>query len=275
MPDMFVPEERWSPRAWGPNHRNTVAIHRKHGLEEADYGFWGFSPASKPRGGYREYGVDAIGLNQDGYFSDVEKTNFDKGFGSFRPGNEPEADVRRRGGHTARPVPGHAPRAAAGVRQPGQAHPRSRRVRRGRILRRHRGEVGHRGQALPVAGPGDGDGFDRQRLRPQGSVATSPSATSSAGSSRCWRWSASRCSRHSLLATGGTGLPLGWRDDHRRRSDALRGSHLRGGPPRARSDPPTDPGGPAGRGQAVEPGAGRGGPGRGRLDRRGARRLDR
>ena len=90
MPDMFVPEERWAPRSWGPNHRNTVAIHRKHGLEEAGYGFWGFSPASEPGGGYREYGVDAIGLNPDGYFSDAEKTNFDKGFGSFRPGENPK-----------------------------------------------------------------------------------------------------------------------------------------------------------------------------------------
>ena len=89
MPDMFVPEEKWSPHAWGPNHRNTVAIHRLHGLEEADYGFWGFSPSSQPGGGYREYGVDAIGLNPDGYFSDVEKTNFDKGFGTFRAGLNP------------------------------------------------------------------------------------------------------------------------------------------------------------------------------------------
>jgi hypothetical protein len=90
MPNMFVPEERWSPHAWGPNHRNTVAIHRKHGLEEARYGFWGFSPSSQPGGGYREYGVDAIGLNPDGYFSDVKKTNFDKGFGSIRPGENPK-----------------------------------------------------------------------------------------------------------------------------------------------------------------------------------------
>ena len=89
MPDMFVPEERWSPHAWGPNHHNTVAIQRKHGLEEAGYGFWGFSPSSQPGGGYREYGVDAIGLNPEGYFSDVEKTNFDKGFGPYRAGANP------------------------------------------------------------------------------------------------------------------------------------------------------------------------------------------
>jgi hypothetical protein len=90
MPNVFVPEERWAPRSWGPNHRNTVAIHRKHGLEEAGYGFWGFSPSSEPGGGYREYGVDAIGLNPEGYFSDVEKTNFDKGFGPFRAGTNPK-----------------------------------------------------------------------------------------------------------------------------------------------------------------------------------------
>lgn len=89
MPNMFVPEERWSPHAWGPNHRNTVAIQRKHGLEEAKYGFWGFSPASNPKGGYREYGVDALGLNETGYCSDVESTNFDKGFGTVRPATNP------------------------------------------------------------------------------------------------------------------------------------------------------------------------------------------
>ena len=34
---------------------------------DADYGYWGFSPASDPLGGYREYGVDAIGHDTDGY----------------------------------------------------------------------------------------------------------------------------------------------------------------------------------------------------------------
>ena len=63
MPNMFVPEERWAPNAWGINHPLTVRAHREHGLYDAEYGYWGFSPASDPMifNGYREYGVDAIG----------------------------------------------------------------------------------------------------------------------------------------------------------------------------------------------------------------------
>ena len=86
MPAMFVPEETWAPRSWGVNHPLTVRAHREHGLEEAKYGYWGFSPSSEPGGGYREYGVDAIGLNPDGYLSDAEKTDFDRGYDGCRVG---------------------------------------------------------------------------------------------------------------------------------------------------------------------------------------------
>ena len=91
MPNVFVPEERWAPHSWGVNHPLMVRAHREHGLDEAKYGFWGFSPASDPtlHPGYREYGVDAVGLNPDGYFSDVEKTNVDAGFGDCRVGTNP------------------------------------------------------------------------------------------------------------------------------------------------------------------------------------------
>ena len=89
MPAMFVPEEKWAPRSWGVNHRLTVRAHREHGLDDAGYGYWGFSPASQPGGGYREYGVDAIGLNPDGYLSDVEKTNYDAGYGTCREAKNP------------------------------------------------------------------------------------------------------------------------------------------------------------------------------------------
>jgi len=91
MPDVFVPEASWAPRSWGINHRLTVRAHREHGLDEAGYGFWGFSPASDPseRRGYREFGVDAIGLNPDGYFSDLEKTNYDVGYTGGRAGTNP------------------------------------------------------------------------------------------------------------------------------------------------------------------------------------------
>lgn len=89
MPDVFVPEERWAPRSWGRNHPLHVRAQREHGLLEADYGFWGFSPCSNPAGGYREYGVDALGLNPDGYFSDQQSTNYDPGYGDCRPATNP------------------------------------------------------------------------------------------------------------------------------------------------------------------------------------------
>ena len=89
MPALFVPEERWGRRSWGRNHPNTVQAQIHHGMVEAGYGYWGFSPASNPLGGYREYGVDLLGMNPDGYFSDVERTNPDVGFGTCRPATNP------------------------------------------------------------------------------------------------------------------------------------------------------------------------------------------
>ncbi len=71
------------------NHPLHVRAQREHGLIEAGYGYWGFSPSSDPFAGYREYGVDALGLNPDGYFSDKEKTNYDPGFGDCRPATNP------------------------------------------------------------------------------------------------------------------------------------------------------------------------------------------
>jgi hypothetical protein len=89
MPAVFVPEETWAPNSWGVNHPLHVRAEREHGMEEAGYGYWGFSPASDPFDNYREYGVDALGMNPDGYFSDKEKTNYDAGFGDCRPGSNP------------------------------------------------------------------------------------------------------------------------------------------------------------------------------------------
>lgn len=89
MPDVFVPEAAWAPKSWGRNHPLHVRAQREHGLDEAGYGYWGFSPASNPAGGYREYGVDALGLNPDGYMSDQESTNYDPGFGDCRPATNP------------------------------------------------------------------------------------------------------------------------------------------------------------------------------------------
>ncbi|WP_076262489.1 glucoamylase family protein [Intrasporangium flavum] len=89
MPDVFVPEAEWAPNSWGRNHPLHVRAQREHGLDDAGYGYWGFSPSSDPFAGYREYGVDALGLNPDGYFSDKERTNYDPGFGDCRAATNP------------------------------------------------------------------------------------------------------------------------------------------------------------------------------------------
>jgi hypothetical protein len=92
MPDLFVPEAEWAPHSWGLNHPLAVRAHIEHGLEEAGYGYWGFSPASNPFGGYAVYGVDEIGMDPGGYPSDVEATNVDKGYEGCRPPTNPDPD---------------------------------------------------------------------------------------------------------------------------------------------------------------------------------------
>ena len=51
-----------------------------HGLNEAGYGVWGFSPSNVPEGGYAVYGVDGIGLDPGGAPSNKDKTLIDNGF---------------------------------------------------------------------------------------------------------------------------------------------------------------------------------------------------
>ena len=80
MPDLFVPEERWGPRSWGTNHPATVRAQIHHGLVEAGYGYWGFSPSNTPEGGYAAYGVDAIGMDPNGNPSNEDATLVDHGF---------------------------------------------------------------------------------------------------------------------------------------------------------------------------------------------------
>ena len=89
MPALFVPEERWGPGSWRMNHPLTVRVQRHHGLEVAGYGYWGFSPANIPEGGYSEYGVDAIGMNPTGYPSNRDNTLVDPGFPGC-PEREPQ-----------------------------------------------------------------------------------------------------------------------------------------------------------------------------------------
>jgi Putative glucoamylase/Protein of unknown function (DUF3131) len=83
MPPLVVPEEEWGPMSWAVTHPLYVESHIEYGLDEdfADYGYWGFSPSSNPEGGYREFGVDAIGMEPNGYTSDVDRLSLvDAGF---------------------------------------------------------------------------------------------------------------------------------------------------------------------------------------------------
>lgn len=85
MPDLVVPEAKWAPRSWGRNHPVFVKAQIEHGLNEAKYGYWGFSPSNDPHGGYDVYGVDPLGMDEPGYSSDREKTKVDYGYEGCRP----------------------------------------------------------------------------------------------------------------------------------------------------------------------------------------------
>jgi hypothetical protein len=89
MPDLFVPEERWAPRSWGTNHPRTVQAQIHHGLVEAGYGFWGFSPSNTPEGGYGAYGVDGAGMDPNGNPSDEARTLVDHGFAGCGDASRP------------------------------------------------------------------------------------------------------------------------------------------------------------------------------------------
>jgi hypothetical protein len=73
MVPLVVPESDWGPTSWAVTHPLYVESQIEFGLKEAGYGYWGFSPASNPAGGYREYGVDAIGMEPNGYTADVDR----------------------------------------------------------------------------------------------------------------------------------------------------------------------------------------------------------
>ena len=85
MVPLFVPEEEWGQRSWALTHPTYVKAQIEHGMDEAGYGYWGFSPSNNPAGGYREYGVDQIGMEPNGYTSDQERTTVDEGYGECRP----------------------------------------------------------------------------------------------------------------------------------------------------------------------------------------------
>jgi hypothetical protein len=70
MPALVVPEARWGPRSWAITHPLYIAAQVAFGVDRMGYGYWGFSPASDPNGGYREYGVRALGMSPYAYRAD-------------------------------------------------------------------------------------------------------------------------------------------------------------------------------------------------------------
>ena len=164
MPTLFVPEERWGARSLGVNHPLYVRAQIEHGLDEARYGYWGFSPSDNPSGGYSAYGVDAIGMQADGYPSNNDNTFVDHGFGDCRPAKpDPPPSAYTNGVVTPRLVPGPALRAAGRAGEPRTAALALRGLRQGRLLRRRQRPVRPGGPLLPRAGPGDGHGRGGQR----------------------------------------------------------------------------------------------------------------
>ncbi len=87
MVPLFVPEARWAPRSWGVNHPLNARAQIEHGLDQRRYGFWGFSPASRPEGGYQPYGVDAIGTSPEGYHSHDQQQGGDGQSNGKQPGD--------------------------------------------------------------------------------------------------------------------------------------------------------------------------------------------
>ncbi len=97
MVPLVVPEEEWGPDSWAVTHPLYVESQIEFGLDEAGYGYWGFSPSSHPAGGYREYGVDAIGMEPNGYPADsrapdADRSRLGRSGRRLRPGTDPIDD---------------------------------------------------------------------------------------------------------------------------------------------------------------------------------------
>jgi hypothetical protein len=91
MPALFVPEESWAPDSWGKNHPLTADAQIYHGMTEAGYGYWGFSPANRPEGDYGAWGVDGAGMDPNGMPSNEDNTLVDHGFAGC-PDRPPKPD---------------------------------------------------------------------------------------------------------------------------------------------------------------------------------------
>ena len=165
------PRGRWGPGSWRLNHPLTVRRADPSRPGQAGYGYWGFSPANVPEGGYAAYGVDAVGMDPNGYPSNEDRTLVDAGFPGC-PGREPEPDPppsayteRRR--HPARRVPRAALGARRGAGEPARGSSATSRTSTasGASATASTSTAASASSCVPLARPGHDHGRDRQRAR--------------------------------------------------------------------------------------------------------------
>ena len=142
-----------------------------HGMTEAGYGYWGFSPANRPEGDYGAWGVDGAGMDPNGMPSNEDNTLVDHGFAGC-PDRARRSPTRRQSAYTNGVVTPHA--AFLALRYAPRRDRRERRAARARLPRpvrqvglprqRERPD-GARLRRLPLARPGDDHGRARQRAR--------------------------------------------------------------------------------------------------------------
>ena len=137
-------------------------------MVEAGYGYWGFSPANIPEGGYAVYGVDGIGSDPDGYPSNNDRTLIDLGWPGCRRAGAPDPPPSA---YTNGVVTPHA--AFLALRYaPQETLANLTRLERDFDIYTRWGfrdsvnvDTGERVGLLPVARPGHDHGRDRQRGR--------------------------------------------------------------------------------------------------------------
>ena len=112
MPSLFVPEETWAPGSWGANHPLVVAAQIHHGLREAGYGYWGFSPVQRARGRLPDlrrrrhrHRLRRLPVEQRRHDDRPRLAGLPEPPGAARPAAE---RVHQRRRHAARRVPGPA-----------------------------------------------------------------------------------------------------------------------------------------------------------------------
>ena len=80
MPRCSCPRSAGGRGAGARTTRSPCARRSTTACARRGYGYWGFSPANVPEGGYDVYGVDGIGMNPDGNPSNEDKTLIDHGY---------------------------------------------------------------------------------------------------------------------------------------------------------------------------------------------------